>query len=62
MDKDNRSHILEAISEKVIEEKSKGSYTLGKVTLKKQLHYYYAEYGDGSEASWYLLLPLKLSH
>lgn len=49
MDKDNRSHILETISEKVIEEKSKGSYTLGKITLKNQLHYYYAEYGDGSE-------------
>lgn len=46
MDKDNRSHILEAISQKVIEERSKGSYTLGKITLENQLHYYYAEYDD----------------
>lgn len=49
MDKGNRSHILEAISKKVIEEKSRGSYSLGKIALGNQLHYYYAEYGDDSE-------------
>lgn len=49
MDKGNRSHILEIISKKVIEEKSKRSYSLGKITLENQLHYYYAEYGNDSE-------------
>lgn len=49
MDKGNRSHILEAIGKKVIEEKINGSYSLGKITLGNQLHYYYAEYGDDSE-------------
>lgn len=49
MDKNNRSNILEVISEKVIEEESKGSYTIGKITLENQIHYYYAEYDDTYE-------------
>jgi len=49
MKSENGSHILKAISEKVIKDHNQGSYSQGKLNFDNSSYYYYAEYFDDSD-------------